>query len=93
MLLAFHPQTKTNFQNVLFYVLSDDITKAKEILSKANKNQSYNIVFPTTRQTGTTHWLDPPGKLTSYFEYLLYAQEIIYENEPNDFHLRHFILS
>ena len=49
-------------------------------------------MFPTTRQTGPAHWLDPPGKLTSYFEYLLYAQEI-YENEPNDFQLRLLILS
>ena len=34
------------FQNVLFYVLSDDVECSKIKLSNANPNGAYNIVFP-----------------------------------------------
>ena len=33
------------FQNVLFYVLSDDIQKAKKKLSNANLNNTFDIVY------------------------------------------------
>ena len=33
------------FQNVIFYVLSDDIRKAKAKLTNANFNSRYNLVY------------------------------------------------
>ena len=37
------------FQDVVFYVLSDDVEGAKNKLSKANPKGAYNIVFPGLR--------------------------------------------
>ena len=34
------------FQNVLFYVLSDDTERAKQIIYKNGANETYDIIFP-----------------------------------------------
>ena len=44
-------------QNVIFYVLSDDVSHAKKKLSNANINNTFNIVYPGNADTSV------PGKL------------------------------
>ena len=61
------------FQNVLFYVVSDDITRAREKLEKLNKNQTYNIVYPTACRYCPFQWSQPPGKSRQYPIYPLFA--------------------
>ena len=58
------------FQDVVFYILSDDIERSKQILSKANPNRAYNIVFPGLGDNSA------PGKETvslyNYNDYILF---------------------
>jgi hypothetical protein len=57
-------------QDVLFYVLSDDVERSKQKLSKANPNRAYNIVFP-----GLGDNFAPGRENISLFNYKNYISE------------------
>ena len=40
------------FQNVLFYVISDDIKAAKSALRHVNQERNYTMVFPVAKSYG-----------------------------------------
>ena len=56
---------------MIFYVLSDDIPKAKEKLTNANLNSTYNIVYVGNGDATV------PGTNTANFAYILFEYFIL----------------
>ena len=54
---------------MIFYVLSDDIPKAKEKLTNANLNSTYNIVYVGNGDATV------PGTNTVNFSYIFFEHE------------------